>query len=144
LWPELFYYKALYVARIVVQQKRCRIGRCGPSFSTTKRCSSNCCTTKRCRIGRCSPSFSTTKRCSSNCSTTKRRKLRTNFSLIGACFGAPVMPSANQTRIIIHLCPFPARITLGTNCRPDRNRRVPKPGPMVHDIADSIGEIRCI
>ena len=26
--------------------------------------------------------------------------------VIGACFGAPMMPSTNQTRIIIHFCPF--------------------------------------
>src|ERR1700722_3370419 len=38
--------------------------------------------------------------------------------------------------------PFPARITLGTNYGPDRNRRVPNPGAMVHDIGHSIGKIR--
>ena len=37
------------------------IGRCGPSFSTTNRCSSNCSTTKRRKISRCG----------SNCSTKK-------------------------------------------------------------------------
>jgi len=38
---------------------------CGLSCSTKKRYGSSCSTTKRCGIGRCGPSFSTTNRCSS-------------------------------------------------------------------------------
>ena len=98
--------------------KRCGIGRCGPSFSTTNRCSSNCSTTKRCGISRCGSSCGGTKLGPSYC---KKRQTgaqclkegpvlgpisRGWFWSLWPYFGAPVMPFANQTRTVIHLCLF--------------------------------------
>jgi hypothetical protein len=86
LWAELWYNKTLLLLR-------CGIGRCGPSFSTTNRCSSNCRTTKRCGISRCGPRFSTTNRCSSNCSTTKRCGIsRCGSSCGGTKLGPSYLP----------------------------------------------------
>jgi hypothetical protein len=88
------------------------------SFSTTNRCSSNCSTIKRCGISRCGSSCGGTKLGPSYC---KKRQTgaqclkegpvlgpisRGWFWSLWPYFDAPVMPFANQTRTVIHLCLF--------------------------------------
>ena len=43
-------------AMVFSKTNSCGISRCGPSFSTTNGCSSNCCKTNRCGISRCGSS----------------------------------------------------------------------------------------